>query len=308
MSDEQPPFVRLSVREGARTPDDALFDGIPNHLREPLASWTSDFIRGQLAERVALRMRVQPSKKPGEAIHTQLVGYGGNTLLDVVDAALQLDARLHREIVVGKETSPIAAAAHSAHVMPEYLLPLAVWPRASERARKVEKLDHLLVDAGSVYRVDWTVPALLVRRVDPSVQEAADLAVSVAPLDASEMLRRAWRATYGRNPDPNTAYREAVRAVEEVACPIVRPNGTLGTVIAHLRDAPGKWEFVLVDKDGDGSVEPLRVMMERLWQGQHSRHGGGDQNWDQTQAEAEAAVQLATTLVHLLSTGTLTPR
>jgi len=65
---------------------------------------------------------------------------------------------------------------------------------------------------------------------------------------------------------------------------------------------------VLVDKDGADAVDPLVVMLDRLWTGQVSRHGGGRNSRDQTQAEAEAAVHLAATLVQLLTSGALTHR
>ena len=116
--------------------------------------------------------------------------------------------------------------------------------------------------------------------------------------------------TYGLHPDPTSAYRQAVRAVEQVACPLVLPNedATLGKVISHLRQGDHKWRFVLVARDGADSVEPLVAMLDRLWTGQVSRHGGGKNSRDQTQAEAETAVHLAAALVQMLSTGALTRR
>ena len=78
-------------------------------------------------------------------------------------------------------------------------------------------------------------------------------------------------------------------------------------MLRHLRPAGRKWKFVLVDKDGDGSIEPLVAMMDRLWTGHVSRHSGSPRSRDQTQAEA--AVHLAATLVQqLLSTKALAPR
>jgi hypothetical protein len=49
-------------------------------------------------------------------------------------------------------------------------------------------------------------------------------------------------------------------------------------------------------------------MLNRLWTGQVSRHGGGKNSRDQTPEEARAAVHLAATLVQLLSSGALTRR
>jgi hypothetical protein len=80
-------------------------------------------------------------------------------------------------------------------------------------------------------------------------------------------------------------------------------TATLGTVVRHLRDGGHKWRFTLVDRDGASTVDPLLAMLDRLWTGQVSRHGGGQRSRDQTPAEAQAAVHLAATLVQLLSTG-----
>ena len=101
-----------------------------------------------------------------------------------------------------------------------------------------------------------------------------------------------------------------MRAVEEIACPRVLPNdgaATLGKVIATCATAPS-CSITLVDRDGADTVEPLVAMLDRLWTGQVSRHGGGQRSRDQTSEEAQAAVRLAATLVHLLGAGALTRR
>jgi hypothetical protein len=42
------------------------------------------------------------------------------------------------------------------------------------------------------------------------------------------------------------------------------PKATLGNVRDHLRAAPQKWTFTLVDKDDDGTVDPVVTMLDRL--------------------------------------------
>jgi hypothetical protein len=99
--------------------------------------------------------------------------------------------------------------------------------------------------------------------------------------------------------------------VEEVVCPLVLLKddaATLGKVVAHLKQGGHKWRFVLVARDGSDDVAPLVAMMDRLWTGQVSRHGGGKSSRDQTPEEARAAVHLSATLVQLLSTDALTRR
>lgn len=178
---------------------------------------------------------------------------------------------------------------------------------ASEYEYEVRELDEYFVDAGSAYRVaaDWSGLEL---RLDDTVTLAAQQAATIAGPDAGALLAEAWRHTYGLHPDPTTGYRDAVRAVEELACPLVLPNdeaATLGKVIAHLRQGGHKWAFALVDRDGANTVDPLVGMLDRLWTGQVSRHGG-QKSRAQTPAEAQAAVHLAATLVQLLGAGALT--
>jgi hypothetical protein len=87
------------------------------------------------------------------------------------------------------------------------------------------------------------------------------------------------------------------------------PKPTLGMVLAHLRDGADQWSFVLLDRDGTDDVAPLVAVLRRLWEGQHARHGGGPEGYrPQTQAEAEAAVHLAVTVVQWISSGALTRR
>ena len=70
------------------------------------------------------------------------------------------------------------------------------------------------------------------------------------------------------------SYREAVRAVEAAAKPVVLPQNdraTLGTMIAALRDKPDKWETRI------GTIDDVRRQMELLWTNQLDRHGTDDE-------------------------------
>ncbi|WP_298795920.1 hypothetical protein, partial [uncultured Pseudonocardia sp.] len=236
----------------------------------------------------------------------------GEQLLAAVDQALQLDDHLRWEVQnsgiepVPSEVPPVVPADFDWSKIPTQ------W--AGERARTVDRLDKLLTEAGSAYEVNWSLPPRLDHRLDPTVDELLTRTITNSPSTAGKRLSDAKRHIYGLRPDPTAAYREAVRAVEEVACPLVlekaaaASSATLGTVRNHLRDAPDKWQFVLLDNDGEGSVQPLVAMLDRLWTGQVSRHGGGRNSRDQTLAEGEAAVHLAATLVYLLGAGTLKRR
>ena len=56
---------------------------------------------------------------------------------------------------------------------------------------------------------------------------------------AGDLLHEAWKAVYGRLPDPEEAYEKAITAVEQAGAPVVIPNNsnaTLGSMISALRD------------------------------------------------------------------------
>ena len=294
----------LSAREAGSPVDETLYEGVPDHLVEPLQRWVGTYLTfsmSNLGDRIAATVRFRPHSKPGSSflsLDQQLGDTTGALLLDVIDAALQLDPGLRGQLTDDA---------------PEDVPPWAEspWP-ASSPAGRVQNLDDLLRDGGSAYQVFWRVPVQLVRRIPPTVVDAAAHAMTTAPPAAAALLAGAWRAVFGIAPNPTTGYRDAVRAVEQLACPLVLPHddrATLGKVIGHLKQGGSVlWRFVLVDRDDTDTIDPLVAILERLWTGQVSRHGGARTSRDQTQAEAETAVHLAATLVQLLSTGALTRR
>lgn len=154
-------------------------------------------------------------------------------------------------------------------------------------------------------------PVHLARRLDPGVTAGIQRALKTADQIAGEFLSSALRHAYGFEPDPGAADADAVKAVEHLTGPLILPNNTgpsLGQAVSHLDQAAGKWRFTLAGRNGDDSPEPVTTLMRRLAEGQVSRHAGGAHNRDQTQKEAEAAVQVAVLLVQLLSAGSLTRR
>jgi hypothetical protein len=176
---------------------------------------------------------------------------------------------------------------------------------------EVLKLEGILTEGGSAFTVSWDEPAQLVRRLDPAVTEGITRTLTTAGPKATTFLRRALQHAYGLEPDPGSAYADAVRAVEHLSGPLTLPNEpapSLGQAASHLEQAPGKWRFTLAGKDGDDSPEPVTKLMRRLVGGQVSRHAGGARNRAQTQAESETAVHVAVLLVQLLSSGALSRR
>jgi hypothetical protein len=164
-------------------------------------------------------------------------------------------------------------------------------------------LNGILYLGGSV----WEVAARpggdgfqLVRRAIGPVREAIE---SIPPNSrAHVLLVEAWNKLHGRNPDVSGAYREAIRAVEAVAKPVVLPsdsNATLGKMIAAMRDKPEKWETTI------GTVDDVRRIMGSVWTSQLDRHGTDDESipLNVSPEQADAAVHICLTLARLFVGG-----
>lgn len=166
------------------------------------------------------------------------------------------------------------------------------------------QLASLLTDASSAWAIgkrngNWG----LVQRVPDGVKAAAEEASAHGT--AGSLLAEAWAACFGRGPNPEEAYEKAIKAVEEAAASTVSPKNsraTLGTMIRDMR-AQADWKL---DLPGAARDVPV-AMMEALWTGQESRHGGNGYRLP-TQAESEAAVLLAVPLVQWFETRAISRR
>jgi hypothetical protein len=137
------------------------------------------------------------------------------------------------------------------------------------------RLSETLREGGSVWEVadDLGRYRLSRRAVGPVVDVLEQTATEATR--AHDHLTAAWSKLTGRSPDPSGAYREAVRAVEAVAKPIVLPDNkraTLGQMIPAMKDKPKKWTTTL------GAVDDVRAQMEAVWNGQLDRHGTDDES------------------------------
>ena len=129
---------------------------------------------------------------------------------------------------------------------------------------------------------------------------------------AGRHLADAWGYCYGLDPSPNHTYKSSVLAVETLACPLIEPNNTegatLGTTIYRMRQN-GDWRMPFLREDEHfTSPDVLRGMMRTLWRGDYARHANRVWPQDVTQAEAEAALALAFTLVDMLASNGITRR
>ena len=184
----------------------------------------------------------------------------------------------------------------------EELPPGVEVPPARDRNPQVGALQQILDRSGSAWTIGFDEDGkfCLQRRVDDTAEEAGRREMEYSGSGA-EHLRAAWHNVYGRNPDPSKAYSEAIRAVEAAAHLIVTPTDekpTLGKMISAMRSKPEKWMTVI------GEVKTVRKMMQTIWFSQTGRHGRGDEPkpLEVSQLQAEAAVQLAVTLVQMFRT------
>lgn len=280
-----PASLRLIDPETGLPVDEALFEGVPDHLKVPLRKWAAEYVglAPGFRDRLALRLRRPP-------LPSDLSGFPAEELLKLISFALQMTTDRLELDADEREHAIWSSGAHTPHVM---------------------TLEGILTDGGSAFTVSWDDPVQLVRRLDPAVTEGISRTLATADTTAATFLRQALRHAYGLEPNPGAAYGDAVKAVEHLTGPLILPNNTspsLGQATSHLEQAHDKWRFALTGNDGDDSPDPVTKLMRRLVGGQVSRHAGGAHNRDQTQQEAEAAVQIAVLLVQLLSTGALSRR
>jgi len=177
--------------------------------------------------------------------------------------------------------------------------------KSVDRQVVLEVLEVVLSEAGS----EWTIGsrgghASLEKRVPEGVMLAAEAAMRQTGT-AGQLLSEAWRAVFGRAPDPEEAFEKAIKAVEEAGAATVSPKNartTLGTMVRDMK-AQGDWRLPLVSTEADAPVR----LAEAIWASQQSRHGGNAYR-KPTRDEAEAAVVAAVSLVHWFASGALARR
>jgi len=286
MSDEhwRPLHVRTAGKEAEH---EALVDGVPDWLWQSLVEWLDrNFLRPS---------NPLSGMKPEAALH-----------------------HLERTLRVGLDWRTGFMGAYASllgcfKTNPQLLL--SALDLALRHVGKFRTMDYLIGGLDTALREGgsaWMVAPDrlgLVQRVSPEVAGAVR-AVIESGSRAGHHLGEAFRKVFGRDPDPSSGYREAVRAVEAAVCPVIlakHPKPTLGVAIAALRDAPpGK--FVTVFENDPQDSKPIKAvcgLMSLVWQYQRDRHGTDDESvpLHVSQEQAEAALFAAVTLVHWFQRG-----
>jgi hypothetical protein len=298
------PWRPLGARLGTEAVDRAvLHDGVPVHLQPSLRAWLlarissgADERRIRRVQRI-LRLDLSISDDPSGMYDLSdalmlVVDNSQDAFLAVVDTLLHF---LDEECDVARERYK---KSHDQGAQ----------AKAIAAIQQAKDLEFMFTEAGSAYAVDIRFDAAwqIVRRVDPTARAQAEQ-VMASDSSAAGPLREAWTAAFRRDPDFDEAYRQAVLAVEAVVCPVAIPNDpapTLGKAISHINDTKPKWSVAGLDTSRISSSETLLAMLRTVWHN-HDRHVGQDgQPPDPVpQAEAEAVVSLAITLVQWFDRG-----
>jgi hypothetical protein len=280
----RPLRVRDSSDPAAIEKHDALVDGVPRHLFRSLHRWL---------ETVFLCPGHTYSEEALQALERNL------------QISLDWDHGYHSASIwfekhlCGKDPALLLEAV-------DYVLSTGLEDRA-HREEWIRELNQILYEGGSAWKVRKD-GLRLERRVPAPVAAAATDAMTKGR--AGALLERAWQHTYGRHPEPSTAYKEAVRAAEAAICPVIIPDaklGTLGKAIPALRDAPpGKFTSIFPAEAVEGRpLDAVLKLMQLLWTSHFDRHGTADESvpLSVSQEQAEAAVHAAVTLVQWFERG-----
>jgi len=231
----------------------------------------------------------------------QILGRDDTTMLDELQLVFELDPPLQDSY----DQSRAGDLFERMSADDDFYLDVVDHLIGSERGWQARReLHRILLHGGSAWEFS-SAPGVawgqLRRRVPGPTKDALGTVQVDAPR-AYEHLSRSWSRLMGRNPDPSSAYREAVRAVEVAAKSIVAPNDslfTLGRAIGQLRASPERWSFVLE------GASPTQVadMADLVWTGQLDRHGTDDASVPLavSQEQADAAFYICLTLCRIFS-------
>lgn len=270
--------------------DDALdepHEGLPDHLWQPVWDWFEARLWGR-------RLGGEPNRGFMEVLQLRLMR--DRPPLDwrgIRPAAYSLHNLMNEDRAFALDAIDFALYHYG-----------LFYPVYTDVAEDAPGLNTYLQLGGSVWEASESAEPgrwqLSLRALGP-VRESIEATMPLSER-AHRHLLRAWSKLAGRGPEPTNAYREAVRAIECVAKPIVTPDdakATLGKIVPAMRDAPTKWTFTL----GDPST--VASMAGAVWYSQHDRHGTDDPEApiDVSPEEADAAVHLAISLVRIFAGG-----
>ena len=271
------PSLLLSVPRGVRSPDDVsvFHAGAPSYMSPSLLGWVWSMVRDHDLEGY---VQANPHGWKFKRVY-EATTMNDDLMLDVVDSILQHLPALDEagDYVTQNKLRVLVAA-----------------------------LQSILTESSSAFAVDFSHGMRLVQRVDQTAEQASRDALAQVG-HASGLLKTAWSETFKREADPSSAYRDAVLAVESVACRTITPSDqkpSLGNAISQLQSTLTTWTVATIGDQQQASAETLLAMLKMIW-ANHEEHIGADGAPAQpaSQDEAEAVVFLAMTLVQWFERG-----
>jgi hypothetical protein len=281
MREYRPPSAR--GKEG--TPFDALHEGVPSWMREPVQAWIRPFLRsyGPMGD-VDIHSDWLRDLQNRLCLDPPLPWNTARNAIDAFEARMDEGGELALDVL-------------------DYSLGYLGEGDSYYREKRASELDRILKHGRSAWEVTTVDEegnvALTRRSLGPVVEAIEDLKSDGER--AAAHLTEAWKNLAGRTPNPDMAYFHTVQAVEAAAKPVVTPNdglATLGRMIRAIEAKPGKWTFVLGDPDE--ILGPARLLWET-----HRRHGTDDREapMGMSADEADAGVHLGLTLVRWFASG-----
>jgi hypothetical protein len=284
----------LSLRDAPDPRFDTPSEGLPAWIVGPVEDWV----------RASFRYKIGPAQKSRWQIHDEAL------------ISLQLALRLLKPLIGEGERRLADLQSRIADNENGFGLDALDWMlhnpgrfnyRKTDQRHWAERLDAILRDGGSAWEVSQGTGdgfQLTRRAVGPVVEVLEQTADEATRAHAH--LEIAWSKLMGRSPDPSGAYREAIRAVEAVAKPVILPNdslATLGKMIGTVKKEPEKWSTTL------GEIGDVRAQMQAVWKGQLDRHGTDDEEipLNVSREEADAAFAICLDLVRQFVGGHVRP-
>jgi hypothetical protein len=277
--------IPLHIRDNSEaiTQWEQLKDGVPAWLHAPLHRWLEDFIDDEAPGAATLLPRmITELQLDIDSTGTLSQSIGVLSLLrhQPMRGLAVVDFILEAFSTLDMSGDPAAAAADLAGIL--------------KRGRSVWTVSKSEVDG--TYQLTRT-------ELSATQEAVGNLAKSTERPGVH--LAQAWKAVAGLTPSPDTAYDQAVRAVEAAYQPVVVPrNGKarLGVMLKALTDAPAKWTYSLrVEGEPAAGVEVVAEMMRVLARA-NVRHGTTKQI-AHSEVEALAAVHMAVALVGFVASG-----
>lgn len=178
-----------------------------------------------------------------------------------------------------------------------------------------EKLKEfsLITEAANLnYQYSEEAPYRLIHRVLPAVQKQYLYAARTVPEVTSRLLSNAWKEAYGHKGDPQKAWDEARKAVENILKPIVHPKNNNSTITKLIRDIevkPGKYHCSIPLKPGEDTSPVLKfVELLKMMPYTEVHHGGNItlESVEPTRENAKTQALLAATICQIVADGGFT--